>query len=168
MRKIRYFARLIPALVFRFKWLFALGIVFGVVSFVVIRLLSSNLLARKVEKIGVTGRFTPNTLPSQILNMVGEGLTKIDNESLPGPSLATSWETPDKGKTWTFHLSKNYLWHDGQALTSQDINYEFLDVEIDRPDAGTIVFKLEEPFSPFPSIVSKPIDFPPVSSLYFL
>lgn len=157
MRKIRYFARLILALVFRFKWLFSLGIVFGVVFFVVIRLLSSSILTRRIETIGVTGRHTPNNLPPQILSMLGDGLTKIDDTNLPEPAIAASWETPDKGKTWTFHLSDNYLWHDDQVLTSHDINYEFLDVEIDRPDASTIVFKLQEPFSPFPSIVSKPI-----------
>jgi len=39
------------------------------------------------------------------------------------PSLATSWETPDGGKTWTFYLRDDVAWHDGVPFTAEDVAF---------------------------------------------
>lgn len=36
------------------------------------------------------------------------------------PWLAESWEVSKDGKTYTFHMRTNALWHDGQPLTAED------------------------------------------------
>jgi len=47
------------------------------------------------------------------------------------PELATDWSTPDKGKTWVFHLVRNATWHDGVKFTSADVKF-YYDVVANR------------------------------------
>src|ERR1043166_3744743 len=50
-----------------------------------------------------------------------EGLTDYEPGSLrPVPAVATRWETPDGGRTWTFHLRPDARWSNGDAVTAQD------------------------------------------------
>lgn len=109
------------------------------------------------EKVGIVGRFSPSTLPSEILESVSGGLTKVDETGTAIPNIAKSWETSDGGKTWVFTLNNNLVWQDGKKITSNDINYEFSDAKIEKPDDNTIKFILDSNFSAFPIIVSKPI-----------
>jgi len=115
------------------------------------------LWGTSIEKMGLTGRYHTDNLPNFILESVGDGLTKVNETGIVEPNLAKSWETPDKGKTWVFHLKDNIFWQDGKEVTSETINYQFSDVTIERPDSKTIIFKLQDPFSPFPVVVSKPV-----------
>jgi len=41
------------------------------------------------------------------------------------PWLAESWDIDETGTSYTFHLQKNALWHDGEALTSEDVAFTF-------------------------------------------
>ncbi|MEJ2347714.1 MAG: ABC transporter substrate-binding protein [Patescibacteria group bacterium] len=156
MRTLRYLIRLLRAFLGRFKGLLLAGVILGIVFFILLRVLGPQLFASKVEKIGLTGRFRTDNLPVSILELVSDGLTKLDESGIVEPSLASSWETPDKGKTWTFHLKEGVLWQDGKEVTSKNINYDFSDVEIELPDERTITFKLQDPYSPFPAVVSRP------------
>ena len=106
--------------------------------------------------VGITGRYFPEELPIIITGELSEGLTKIGDNGVPEPAIASSWETPDDGETWIFNIGDK-IWHDGATISSFDIRYNFTDVAIDRPDEKTIVFKLEDPYSPFPSVISKPL-----------
>lgn len=47
-----------------------------------------------------------------------EGLTYLDNRFIARPWLATSWKSPDNGKTWEFVLRKGVRFHDGSLLTA--------------------------------------------------
>jgi oligopeptide transport system substrate-binding protein len=50
-----------------------------------------------------------------------EGLTDYEPGTLrPVPAVATRWETPDGGRTWTFHLRTDARWSNGDAVTAQD------------------------------------------------
>lgn len=62
----------------------------------------------------------------QILNQLMEGLTQYDENLKPIPAVAESWEVLDKGKTYIFHLNKNYLWSDGVPVTAEDFQYSWL------------------------------------------
>ena len=126
------------------------------VFFFLLRFLIPALDFVKTQRIGETGRYTLGSLPTPILRLVGNGLTKIDTDGSVIPDLASSWETTDKGKTWIFTLKDNLTWQDGGKVTSKDINYQFSDVTIERPDDKTIVFKLQNTYSAFPSVVSRP------------
>jgi peptide/nickel transport system substrate-binding protein len=60
------------------------------------------------------------------------------------PDLAHSWEIAEDGKTYTFFLRKNVMFHDGAELTAEDVKATF--DRIAKPPAGisiprSILFK---------------------------
>jgi peptide/nickel transport system substrate-binding protein len=156
MKKSRYILRLMFAFISRFKGLIMLGVVFGMTVFFSVRFITPYFLNNTTEVVGISGRYDPNTLPPFILEMIGEGLTELDENEIPKPKLAMSWETTDAGSTWIYNLRDDIYWHDGQPVTSKNLFYEFSDVETEYPDDKTIIFKLQNPFAPFPTVVSRP------------
>lgn len=157
MLSLRYIFRLVSAFIARFRLIILASLVIGALSFVLISFLGPKIWGTNVERIGITGRFHIETLPPEILELIGDGLTQIDEGGLVNPNLAESWDSPDKGKTWIFHLKPGTLWQDGKKVDSESIKYEFTDVRVEKPDDKTVVFFLQNEFSPFASVVSKPI-----------
>jgi len=153
----RYVFRLIWALLTRFKVLILLSICLGIAIFFGLKFFLPVMARPVSQRIGIPGRFTPSTLPSEVLGKVGRGLTKLNPEGSVEPDLASFWETPDKGKTWIFSLKEGPTWQDGKKVTSHSVNYQFSDVKVENPDDKTIVFKLQNPYSAFPSVVSRPV-----------
>jgi peptide/nickel transport system substrate-binding protein len=156
MLNLRYIVRLIGAFFSRFKALILISGCVGVAFFFFLKFLIPSLSQSQTTRIGMTGRFTLSSLPASILSMIGNGLTKLDANGNVEPSMASSWETPDKGKTWIFTLKDNLYWQDGKKVVSSGITYQFSDLTTERPDAKTIIFKLQNPYSAFPSVVSRP------------
>ncbi|MFZ5932665.1 MAG: ABC transporter substrate-binding protein [Patescibacteria group bacterium] len=156
MLTIRYLIRLLLAFIARFKAVIFLGIFFGIVVFLLLKIFGSSLFTSTTEKIGIVGRYRFDNLPENVLVLIGNGLTRVNEDGTISPDLAVSWETPDKGQTWIFKLKEDAFWQDGKKVRSDSINYEFSDAKIDRPAPDTVVFKLESPFAPFPYVVSKP------------
>ncbi len=156
MKTIRYLIRFIFAFISRFKGLIFLGALFGIIIFLASRILFPLITGRDTKIIGIAGRYHTDNLPKYILDQISTGLTSTDESGAIIPALASSWESPDKGKTWVFTLNDDAFWQDGKKVDSESIIYEFTDVQIERPDEKTIIFKLQEPFSPFPAVVSRP------------
>lgn len=157
MLNLRYIVRLITTFFIKFKALILFGIVLGILFFILVVFINPTIKSLSTQRIGLTGRFTTSSLPSEILNQIGDGLTKIDQAGNVEPNLASSWNTPDKGKTWVFTIKDGLTWQDDTKVVSSTINYQFSDLETEHPDPKTIVFKLENPYSAFPAIVSKPV-----------
>jgi peptide/nickel transport system substrate-binding protein len=79
------------------------------------------------------------------------------------PQLATDWEVSDDATTYTFHLDENATWHDGEPVTSADVEMTFegiveqggpakslLNLEsIETPDEHTVVITLAAPDAGF-------------------
>jgi len=107
--------------------------------------------------IGITGTYTINNIPDEILRKVSRGLTQIDKDGTPKPDLASSWEIKNGGKKYIFHLRSNIYFSDGSKLDSRSIQYSFLDVKEERPDKNTIVFILKDSYAPFLVTVSRSI-----------
>ncbi|MBZ8134460.1 ABC transporter substrate-binding protein [Afifella sp. IM 167] len=86
------------------------------------------------------------------------GLIELDENFEAQPYLAESWEVSDDGKTYTFKLREDALFHDGEPVTSADVAYS-LDVVknnhpfgiamfgavegVDTPDEHTAVIRLK-------------------------
>lgn len=68
-------------------------------------------------------------------HILWEPLVQNNENFLPEPGAAESWEVSEDGKTWTFHLRKDALWSDCETpVTAYDFEYAF-----ERglhPDAG--------------------------------
>lgn len=152
----RYIYRLIQAFLKRFKGIIFLGFVIGIIFFLFLTFFLPSMTSDK-QKIGLVGRYTVDNLPEEISTKISNGLTKTDESGNVVPSLAKSWETIDGGKTWIFNLDENAKWQDGKAITSDQINYEFSDATIEKTDPKTIKFNLDNQFSAFPIILTKPI-----------
>jgi peptide/nickel transport system substrate-binding protein len=121
---------------------------------------------KKKSYIGVVGRYTLTTLPRDIQDEISLGLTKLSQDGTPLPSLAERWLIADDGKTYHFLIKKNLHWQDGKDLVPEDINYNLNKLQIIK-NANEVVFKLPDPFAPFPTVVSQPI-FRVVTERYFL
>ena len=52
---------------------------------------------------------------------VYESLVVLDDDYLPQPCLAESWEESSSGRTWTFHLRHDVRFSDGTPLTARDV-----------------------------------------------
>jgi peptide/nickel transport system substrate-binding protein len=94
-----------------------------------------------------------------------EGLITLSPKLEPIPRLAESWTISPDGKTYTFKLRQNVKWHDGKPFTSADVLFSFKQYlpavfprtklimdqaeSITAPDAGTVVFKLKQPYPAF-------------------
>ena len=115
------------------------------------------LLFPSKQIVGIVGNYTPTTLPLSIQNLISFGLTKTSLEGETLPSLAVSWETKEEEKVYLFRLREDVFWHDGEKFTAQDVNYNLKGAEIRPLDQFTIEFRLKEPFSPLPSLLSQPI-----------
>ena len=100
-----------------------------------------------------------------ILNMF-EGLFAPETDGSLTPALAESYELSEDGLTYTFNIRDNVKFHDGNALTVEDITYTFNRLmgtdngeplssnfnnvaSTEAPDADTFVIKLKEPNSNF-------------------
>ena len=153
---IRYYIKLALAYLSRFKGTIVLGILLGIAIFFIVRVVIPIVKVGEVTRIGLVGRYHTNELPEGILDLIGNGLTKITEGGIVEPEIASSWETPDKGKTWIFHLREDVLWQDQKEVTSDTISYDFSKVRIEKPDSKTLIFMLDEAFSPFPAVLTKP------------
>ena len=86
--------------------------------------------------------FHPHEFTNQIKNISGiyNGLLEYDAETddpydITG-DLAESWELQADGVTYVFHLHENATWHDGTAVTAEDVAYSMdslVDTEANRP-----------------------------------
>lgn len=88
------------------------------------------------------------------------GLLEYDAQWQPHPYLATAWEAAKDGLSYTFHLHKDALFHDGKPVTSADVAFSLATVKqyhpfgvamfggvdrVDTPDPHTAIIKLKHP-----------------------
>ena len=156
MRSLSYTTKFIGAFFSRFKGIIAVAAIMGVGLFLVLRFLAPVIFV-STYTVGFVGAYHPDNLPEEIQLLISDGLTTVDETGEVGPALATRWEETDQGRKWTFHLDGEKTWQDDKKITASAINYNFTDVVISRPDEKTLVFELETPLSPFPSVVAKPV-----------
>lgn len=97
--------------------------------------------------------------------LVYSGLMRLDETGEPQPDLAESVEISDDKLTYTFHLKPNLTWHDGEALTTDDVEFTVLaaqdpsvksqkraaweGVKVEKLDAQTVIFKLKQSYPTF-------------------
>ncbi|MBU1326997.1 ABC transporter substrate-binding protein [Patescibacteria group bacterium] len=159
-RKTRFVFLLLSELARKYTRALVFGFIIGVLSSLIFWRLYPTIRSSwstTAIRIGIVGEFTPSTLPLYIQRQISEGLTTLSPDSTALPSLAESWEATDSGKTYVFHLSTNYRWHDGKKVIAEDINYNIKSITFSTVDDHTLKVSLANPYSPLPALLSKPI-----------
>lgn len=104
-------------------------------------------------------------------------LVKFDQDRFPEVKgdIAEKWATSTDGRTWVFTLRPNVVFHDGTALSSEDVKASFdrlrrppagivsanqalfqAVADIETPDATTVVFRLSRPVPYFAAVLANP------------
>ena len=58
-----------------------------------------------------------------VLYNIMEGLTRVDKDGKIVEAMATSWETSEDKKTWTFTINDKAYWANGDKVTAHDFEY---------------------------------------------
>ncbi len=101
-----------------------------------------------------------NDIDADLVRLIYSGLFRFD-ELMPVPDLVESYEWSADRKILTAHLRKDARFHDGEALTAEDVRFTFDNIQdparktslaplfrgihIAVSDATTLVFTLERP-----------------------
>ncbi len=116
-----------------------------------------KLISSKTEKIGITGTYSLDTLPNEVLSKFSNGLLHVNDKGELIPLLVDSWEPLDGGREYRFHIKKDLTWNDGTPFTAKDINYSFKDIESEAENDYLLTFKLAKPLPIFPNFLTKPV-----------
>lgn len=106
---------------------------------------------------GIIGTYQDHDLPESLTRLISVGLTKTDQTGRVTGELVSGWEANNDATNFKFKLKKDLTWSDGSQLKSQDLEFPIPDVAVSYPDEQTIEFKLNDSFSPLPSLLTKPL-----------
>lgn len=160
LKRKRLLVWLLKAYFRRWKKTILFSFAGGLVIFILFYFISSFVNVtpfKNTETVGILGSYTRENLPYEVSSKISKGLTEINENGQTVPSLARSWIVKDNGKTYIFYLNRDNYFSDKTRLTSKLINYNFIDVAIERPDEDTVIFRLKDSYAPFLVTVSRPI-----------
>lgn len=106
---------------------------------------------------GIVGTFRQEDLPESVTNLLSSSLIAVDKTGQPQGELVESWAVSEDAKIFTFKLKDNLVWTNGEKIKASDIDLQILDVEMQAIDERTLQFKLADAFSPFPTLLVKPV-----------
>lgn len=133
----------------------------GLVVFFVLKMALGSFVAHfpfvQKETIGMVGPYTIDSLPDVIVQKISRGLTKTHKDGTVSPDIAEKWKIAPNGKAYALYLRNGIRFSDGTEVSSDNINYDFSEVSIIKPNKNTIVFNLKEVYSPFLVTLSRPI-----------
>lgn len=123
-----------------------------------------------VEGVVGTPRFVNPLLAASdadrdLTTLVYSGLLKATSEGTYIPDLAEKYTISPDGLIYTFTIRKDAKFHDGVAVTADDVKFtvekaqdsalksprrvNWEGVTVEKTDANTIVFSLKQPYAPF-------------------
>ncbi|MCA1634240.1 MAG: ABC transporter substrate-binding protein, partial [Acidobacteria bacterium] len=105
-----------------------------------------------------------------ICGSIFSGLVAQDFSLNPVPDLAEHWEVSADGRTYTFYLASDAVFHDGAPVTSEDVRFTFEELLIKyhsrtrtsigdnllrilTPDPHTVVFEFNRPYAAFLQLI---------------
>lgn len=109
--------------------------------------------------------YASNDTDRDLVNLVFSKLVRYNSSGTPIMDLAESIEISPDGKSYTIHLRRDVLWHDGESFsaddvlftlkTIQDSNYKsplrqnWQGVTVEKADENTVRLTLRQPYAPF-------------------
>lgn len=138
---------------------FRLVAFFGFLLIAVLILLGflSRATFRPTITEGIIGVYEEGNLPSTVTNLISKSLVKMDETGTPIPDLAESWDATDEAKEYKIKLKNGLIWSDNTPVKSSEIKIDIPDVTLEYPDDSMLLFKISDPFSPFLSLLTRPV-----------
>lgn len=159
-KKIRYYYWLILSFIkknFRLLFIsFAGGFLIIALLVFFFPFINSNFF-KKVEELGITGRYNLSNLPTEVLDAISNPLIAINEKGEITPVLAKSFELLNDNKIYRFYLKSDLNWNDNKKFTAADLNFNLKGIETKVVNEYTIEFKLNQPLSTFPTYLTKPV-----------
>lgn len=107
--------------------------------------------------LGFVGTYQQHDLPLEVIKLTSEGLIKSDESGRSKPNLVSGWDTNNDATEFKFKLKDDLKWIDGSLIQSSDLEFAIANARVSYPNASTIQFNLKDPYSPLPSLLTKPI-----------
>ena len=157
MRSIKIFWLIVIKYLQRYAKIgFSILLILALIIFIQFKFDLVNLNPNVIRQ-GFVGTYQEHDLPSEITKLISDSLVKPDENNRIVANLVTGWETNKDATNFKFKLRSNLKWSDGTPIKSQDLEFIIENAQISYPDDKTIEFQLKEPYSPFPSLLTKPI-----------
>jgi len=129
----------------------------AIVLVVIVLQVLPRLPKSKPERlVGVIGRYSLSQLPKDVEDVLGPGLTVLDEKLRPAAGVAERWVIEDDGKVYRFYLKEGQKWSDGEEIRAEELEFSVPNVEISQQN-GVIEFKLPDAFAPFATLLHKPL-----------
>lgn len=136
-------------------------LLFGLLVFIIVVVLAGYFLSQEIFKRtlteGFVGTFQEKDLPDTVTNLVSNSLVVLDKSGTPQNGLVSGWQVNENATEYVFALKPGLKWSDGVEVKSSDIEVSIPDVDVSYPDDSHIKFKIADSFSPFPTLLTKPI-----------
>lgn len=116
-----------------------------------------NTTPRQKFTEGIVGTYTQDNLPTLVTNLLTGSLIKMDETGTPKGDIADSWEVNPEATLYKIRLKKDIYWLDGTPVKASDMDLSMPGVEFSVIDDETIQFKLPDSYSPFLSLLEKPV-----------
>lgn len=107
--------------------------------------------------LGFIGTYQEHDLPQEVTRLISQSLIEMDEKGRAKGKLVSGWETNNDATEFRFKLKMELKWADGTAIKSQDLTFSVPNTEVSTPDEKSVQFNLKEPYSPLPSLLTKPI-----------
>lgn len=66
-----------------------------------------------------------NTSNQIVCDLIYENMVELDNNYNVIPNIISSWEVYSEGSYWEFKIESGHTFHDGTAVTAEDVAYSF-------------------------------------------
>lgn len=159
IKKIKFWSKFLNQLIRRYGLILIQGILVGALFFFFLNRLVplASRIIPQTKRVGVIGRYTLSTLPSQISHLISYGLIEIlPNGNATGSAIVSKWTIKSEGREYFFSLKPGVQWQDKTPLKPKQINYQISEAEISAAEEG-VKISLESPFAPLISFLSQPI-----------
>ncbi|MFN2517001.1 MAG: ABC transporter substrate-binding protein [Pyrinomonadaceae bacterium] len=128
------------------------------------------VVAVSTDPAGLNPAITTQGGVHLICGSIFSGLVAHDFNLNPVPDLAERWDVSPDGRTYSFYLAPEAVFHDGVPVTSSDIRFTFEQLlmkyhsrtrtsvgdnldRISTPDAHTVVFEFRRPYAAFLQLI---------------
>lgn len=110
-----------------------------------------------IISLGFIGTYQEHDLPEEVTRLISSSLVEKDSQGRIIGNLISGWDTNTDATVFKFKLKDGLTWSDQSLIKSSDLEFAIPNTEVSTPDDKSIQFNLKESYSPFPSLLVKPI-----------